>query len=208
MWRSINKRENKAVGCSSHSHSWKARKIKERSETSVCVCMYVLNRLCWSLQVHGLQPTRLLCPWDSPGKNTQAGCHFLLQGNLPYLGIELASLASPALAGGVFTTVPHLGSPDFCLGPTQIQHSQSTASRNSLEGAPPWMPQDAVHNSRLSGKSTLKGNLSPCWFSRLLVTLRKHLLCSPSSSPSHPAPALISQGPFYQMINEKRIHLK
>ena len=26
------------------------------------------------------QPTRLLCPWDSPGKNTGVGCHFLLQG--------------------------------------------------------------------------------------------------------------------------------
>ena len=29
---------------------------------------------------HGLQPTRLLCSWDSPGKNTGVGCHFLLQG--------------------------------------------------------------------------------------------------------------------------------
>ena len=28
---------------------------------------------------HGLQPTRLLRPWDSPGKNTGVGCHFLLQ---------------------------------------------------------------------------------------------------------------------------------
>ena len=27
----------------------------------------------------GRQPTRLLCPWDSPGKNTGVGCHFLLQ---------------------------------------------------------------------------------------------------------------------------------
>ena len=27
----------------------------------------------------GLQPTRLLHPWDSPGKNTAVGCHFLLQ---------------------------------------------------------------------------------------------------------------------------------
>ena len=26
-----------------------------------------------------MQPTRLLCPWDSPGKNTGVGCHFLLQ---------------------------------------------------------------------------------------------------------------------------------
>ena len=27
----------------------------------------------------GQQPTRLHCPWDSPGKNTGVGCHFLLQ---------------------------------------------------------------------------------------------------------------------------------
>ena len=32
-----------------------------------------------SVRPHGLQPTRLLCPWDSPGKNTGMGCHFLLQ---------------------------------------------------------------------------------------------------------------------------------
>ena len=32
-----------------------------------------------SLQPHGLQPVRLLCPWDFPGKNTGVGCHFLLQ---------------------------------------------------------------------------------------------------------------------------------
>ena len=31
------------------------------------------------LQTHGLQPARLLCPRDSPGQNTGAGCHFLLQ---------------------------------------------------------------------------------------------------------------------------------
>ena len=32
-----------------------------------------------SEQPHRGQPTRLLCPWDSPGKNTGVGCHFLLQ---------------------------------------------------------------------------------------------------------------------------------
>ena len=45
----------------------------------VCVCVCV----CWvvsdSLWPHELQPTRLLCPWDFPGKNTGVGCHFLLQ---------------------------------------------------------------------------------------------------------------------------------
>ena len=32
-----------------------------------------------SVQPHGRQPTRLRHPWDSPGKNTGVGCHFLLQ---------------------------------------------------------------------------------------------------------------------------------
>ena len=32
-----------------------------------------------SWRSHGLQPTRLPRPWDSPGKNNWVGCHFLLQ---------------------------------------------------------------------------------------------------------------------------------
>ena len=32
-----------------------------------------------SMRPHRHQPTRLPCPWDSPGKNTGVGCHFLIQ---------------------------------------------------------------------------------------------------------------------------------
>ena len=32
-----------------------------------------------SVRLHRQQPTRLSHPWDSPGKNTGVGCHFLLQ---------------------------------------------------------------------------------------------------------------------------------
>ena len=32
-----------------------------------------------SVRPHRWQPTRLPCPWNSPGKNTGVGCHFLLQ---------------------------------------------------------------------------------------------------------------------------------
>ena len=32
-----------------------------------------------SVRPHRRQPTKLLCPWDSPGKNTGVGCHFPLQ---------------------------------------------------------------------------------------------------------------------------------
>ena len=43
--------------------------------------------MCDSLPPHGLWPTRLLCPGNSPGKNTGAACHFLLQ-DLGYLPAE------------------------------------------------------------------------------------------------------------------------
>ena len=39
-----------------------------------------------SLQPHGLEPASLLCPWNSPGKNTGVGCHALLQGIFPTQG--------------------------------------------------------------------------------------------------------------------------
>ena len=42
---------------------------------------------------HGLQLTRLLCPWDFPGKNTEVGSHSLLQGNLPNPGTKPTSPA-------------------------------------------------------------------------------------------------------------------
>ena len=42
----------------------------------MCVCSVMSN----SLLRHGLQPTKLLCPWNFLGKNTEMGCHFLLQG--------------------------------------------------------------------------------------------------------------------------------
>ena len=32
-----------------------------------------------SVRPHRRKPTRLPCPWDSPGKHTGVGCHFLLQ---------------------------------------------------------------------------------------------------------------------------------
>ena len=58
-----------------------------------------------SLHLHGLLPTRLLCPWDSPSKNTGVGFHSLLQRIFPTQGSNLhLSLASPALASGFFTT--------------------------------------------------------------------------------------------------------
>ena len=56
------------------------------------------------LQPYGLEHTRLLCPWNSPGKNTGSGLPFLPPGDLTDPVIECISLMSPALAGRFFTT--------------------------------------------------------------------------------------------------------
>ena len=47
---------------------------------NVYICIYSRSVMFNSLQPRGLWPTRLLRPWDSPGKNTGVVCHFLLQG--------------------------------------------------------------------------------------------------------------------------------
>ena len=50
------------------------------SQNSCCYyCCWVTSVVSDSVQPHRWQPTRLPCPWDSPGKNTGVGCHFLLQ---------------------------------------------------------------------------------------------------------------------------------
>ena len=59
--------------------------------------MVLLNVLCCvqscpTLQPHGLWSTRLLCPWDSPGKNTGDGCHALLLGIFPTQEMNLGLL--------------------------------------------------------------------------------------------------------------------
>ena len=58
-------------------------------------CVALMSR---SLGPHGLLSPRLLCPWDSPGKNTGVGCHTLPP------GMEPTSPTSPALADGFFTS--------------------------------------------------------------------------------------------------------
>ena len=56
----------------------------------MCVLRHLV--LSDSLRPHRLQPTRLLCPWNSPGKDTGAGSHFLLQETFSTQGWNLRLL--------------------------------------------------------------------------------------------------------------------
>ena len=65
-----------------HPFMIKALNKVHAKEMYVCSVLVVSN----SLRPCGLQPAKLLCPWDSPGKNTGVGCHVLLQGIFPTQG--------------------------------------------------------------------------------------------------------------------------
>ena len=74
---------------------WAKTRVKASSQDGLAhVClvkMALCSVTCDSLWLHGLQHTRLLCPWNSPGKNTGVVYHallqgiFLTQGSNPYL---------------------------------------------------------------------------------------------------------------------------
>ena len=51
-------------------------------------------------------PFRPLCPWDSPGKNTAVGCHFLLQGIFPTQELNPHLLRLPHWQAGSSPLVP------------------------------------------------------------------------------------------------------
>ena len=97
--------------CSANSPSW-PRSPRQTSEFTLdpsLLCMHacsLASAVSDSLQPQGLQPARILCPWDSPGENTGMGCHALLQEIFPTSGIKLIYPLSPALASRLFTTEP------------------------------------------------------------------------------------------------------
>ena len=59
-----------------------------------------------SVRPHRRQPTRLPCPWDSPGKNTGVGCHFLLQCMKVKSESEVAQSSCPTLSDPMDCSLP------------------------------------------------------------------------------------------------------
>ena len=94
------------------------QETKNTSSRGVCV----LTQSCpHTLRFHRLWPARLLCPWDSPGKNTGAGCYCLLQ------GIFLTQSLNPGLLHRrqILLTSESPGIPEV-------------AHANTLGLSPPW----------------------------------------------------------------------
>ena len=63
------------------NHSFSSLQLMAEFASSACACTPAQMRpTVFCFQPHGLQPPRLLCPWDCPSKTTRVGYHALLQG--------------------------------------------------------------------------------------------------------------------------------
>ena len=92
--------------------NWKQLRSIDKSMaklTTVCSALLYAAVLCSvvssSLWPPGLEPARLLCPWNFPGKDTGVSFHSFLQGIFPTQGSN-PSLASTVQAGRFFSTDP------------------------------------------------------------------------------------------------------
>ena len=78
------------VGCSPWGHTEsdvnEATQQQQQTQFEFLVCVSSRSVMSDSLQPRGPQPTGLLYPWNSPGKNTGVGCLSLLQGISPPQG--------------------------------------------------------------------------------------------------------------------------
>ena len=97
---------------------------------------YVLSHsvISYSLQSHGLQPTRLLCPWDSPDKNTGVCCHALLQRTFP---TQRLNLHLPHCRWIPYR-LSHQGSPQCCQFPSAKQVNFRICEVKSGESVLGW----------------------------------------------------------------------
>ena len=75
----------------------------------VLAILSCLTHLMSSLHPHGLQPSHLFCPWNSPGKNTGVGSHSLLQGSSQSRDWTWVS----CVADGFFTIWATREAPDY-----------------------------------------------------------------------------------------------
>ena len=81
---------------------------KESACQSMKTCENVsCTVMSFSLRFHGLKPTKLQCPWNSPGRNTGVGSHSLLQGIFPTQRWKLGLLPN----AGEMGSIPGLGNP-------------------------------------------------------------------------------------------------
>ena len=121
------------------------------------------------LRPEGLQPTRVLCPWDSPGRDTGVGCHALLQGSSRQQD-ETHVSGVPCTGRRILHTEPS-GKPCWvCSGPAQALEWCCCWLQMSCAGACSFTSL-CLGSSPVSGSKNTSLLLLPAFFLCLLTVM-------------------------------------
>ena len=128
-----------------------------------------------SVRPHTWQPTRLPRPWDSPGKNTGVGCHFLLQ------CVKVKSESE------VTQSCPTFSDPMDCSLPGSSIHGIFQA--RVLEWGAIALSDDIVKISHISQILTIKVSEGWCW----LLMWRERKFCGHSMMQADWGPSIVNR---------------
>ena len=165
-----------------------------------CCCCWVASVVCDSVWPHRRQPTRLLRPWDSPGKDTGVGCHFLLQCMKVKSESEVAqlcltpgdpmdcSLPGSSVHGVYQARVLEWGAIAFSIAAAAAKLLQSCPTLcDPRDGSPPGSPVPGILQARTPEWVAI--SFSNAWKCKVKVKLlsRARLLATPWIA-AHQAP--------------------
>ena len=144
-----------------------------------------------SLRPHGLLPTRILRPWDSPSKSTGVGCHFLLQRIFPTRGsnpglphcrqtlYRLSHHGSPRTLRSIINWIPGY---DICLAKNETKFQKYIIFKYYWEA---WINSIKSLNEKMLTASPY--NLYCCSVAKMCLTLQDHTDCR---TPGFPVPMI------------------
>ena len=150
------------------------------------------------------EPTRLLCPWDSPFKNTEVGCHFLLQGIFLTQGLNLPLLHWQGFPGGSDgkASVYNAGNPGLTPGLRRSAGEghgsplQYSCLENPMDGGAWLATVHEVAKSRTRLSDSL--SLSPALAGRFFTT-------APPGEPQRHKYKLIKRRSFIEILPLPRL---
>ena len=154
----------------------------------ICCCCLVAV-VSDPLRLHGPYPTRLLCSWDCPGKNTGVSCHFLLQGifltqgsNLPLLHWQADCLP-----------LNHQGRP-YCRSAVAAAAAKSLqwclTLCNPIDGSPPGSPVPGILQARILEWVTISFSNAWKWKVKVKSLSRVPLFVTPCTAAYQAPPSM------------------
>ena len=140
-----------------------------------CVCVYVSCLVMSdSLQPHGQEPSRLLCPWNFPGKNTGVGSHFLSRGS-SWPSDQPGSPAGLLLAVAAAAAASLQSCPTLC---------------DPIDGSPPGSPIPGILQARTLEWVAISFSSAWKWKVKVKSLIRVQLSATPWTAAYQAPPSM------------------